>query len=165
MRTSRFREAGPGTTTLTSQAGMTLIEVLVAIFVTGIGLLALLTLFPLGALDMAQAVKDDRAAAVAASAEALSEAGKALLSRTTEFIVASLMKGSVDPQVVARLRADYEHLLVQAGDLEVKLEELESATPRPLIQRHLPLLQTQIRSIKQHVGTVVRLLSLVGNAP
>src|SRR5262245_14916122 len=40
--------------------GVTLMEVLVAITICGIGLLALLTLFPLGALEMAQAVKDDR---------------------------------------------------------------------------------------------------------
>lgn len=42
--------------------GATLVEVLVAIFVMGIGLLALLTLFPLGALSMAKAIQDDRAA-------------------------------------------------------------------------------------------------------
>jgi hypothetical protein len=40
--------------------GATLTEVLVAIFVMAIGLLALLTLFPIGALSMAQAIKDDR---------------------------------------------------------------------------------------------------------
>jgi hypothetical protein len=40
----------------------TLTEVLVAIFVMAIGLMALLTLFPLGALSMWQAIKDDRTA-------------------------------------------------------------------------------------------------------
>ncbi len=49
----------------------TLIEVLVAIFVMSIGLLALLTLFPLGALTMAQAIKDARTAQAAANAEAI----------------------------------------------------------------------------------------------
>lgn len=43
-----------------TRSGATLTEVLVAIFVMAIGLLALLTLFPLGALSMAQAIKDDR---------------------------------------------------------------------------------------------------------
>jgi hypothetical protein len=52
----------------------TLVEVLVAIFVTGIGLLALLALFPLGALSMAQAIKDDRTAHAAANAAAIAEA-------------------------------------------------------------------------------------------
>jgi hypothetical protein len=45
-----------------TRTGATLTEVLVAIFVMAIGLLALLTLFPLGALSMAQAIKDDRTA-------------------------------------------------------------------------------------------------------
>src|SRR5262245_27465536 len=48
------------TTNLKPRSGVTLIEVLVAIFVMAIGLMALLTLFPLGALNMAQAIKDDR---------------------------------------------------------------------------------------------------------
>src|SRR5262245_40260831 len=45
---------------MTRQSGVTLIEVLVAIFITGVGLLALLVLFPLGASEMAQSVRDDR---------------------------------------------------------------------------------------------------------
>src|SRR2546430_7170418 len=45
---------------MTRRPGITLVEVLVAILIVGVGLLALLTLFPLGALEMAQAVKDDR---------------------------------------------------------------------------------------------------------
>ncbi|MCI0357896.1 MAG: phage tail protein, partial [Planctomycetaceae bacterium] len=40
---------------------VTLVEVLTAIFVTGVGQLALLTLFPLGAVSMRQAIQNDRA--------------------------------------------------------------------------------------------------------
>ena len=47
--------------------GITLIEVLVAIFIMAIGLLAILTLFPLGALRMAEALQDDRDAASAST--------------------------------------------------------------------------------------------------
>src|SRR5262245_31492828 len=54
--------------------GATLIEVLVAIFVMSIGLMALLALFPLGALRMAQAIKDDRAANTAATGSSLAQA-------------------------------------------------------------------------------------------
>jgi type II secretory pathway pseudopilin PulG len=54
--------------------GTTMIEVLVAIFVMGIGLLALLTLFPLGALNMQKAIQDSRVAQVAAGAQSLAEA-------------------------------------------------------------------------------------------
>jgi prepilin-type N-terminal cleavage/methylation domain-containing protein len=56
---------------MTQRPGVTLIEVLVSIFVMGIGLLAILTLFPLGALNMAQAIKDDRAGHCAATATSL----------------------------------------------------------------------------------------------
>ena len=57
-----------------ARRGITLIEVLAAIFVMGIGLLALLTLFPVGALSMARAVRDDRAAQAGANAAALAVA-------------------------------------------------------------------------------------------
>lgn len=52
------------------RSGATLVEVLVAIFVMGIGLMALLALFPLGALQMAKAIKDDRTGHIAANAAA-----------------------------------------------------------------------------------------------
>lgn len=45
-----------------AREGLSLAEVLIAIFVVGIGLLAVLTLFPLGAMSMARAIKDDRTA-------------------------------------------------------------------------------------------------------
>ncbi len=56
---------------MTRRSGATLVEVLVTIFVMAIGLIALLTLFPIGALRMADAVKDSRSALAAANAEAL----------------------------------------------------------------------------------------------
>jgi prepilin-type N-terminal cleavage/methylation domain-containing protein len=42
------------------RSGFTLAEVLIAIFVLAIGLMGILALFPLGAMHMAQAIKDDR---------------------------------------------------------------------------------------------------------
>lgn len=53
-----------------SRGGLTLMEVLIAIFVMGIGMLALLTLFPVGAMRMDQAIKDEKAALAAANARA-----------------------------------------------------------------------------------------------
>jgi hypothetical protein len=50
------------------RSGITLVEVLVAIFVMGIGLMALLTLFPIGMLRMAQAIRDGRSADAAQTA-------------------------------------------------------------------------------------------------
>ncbi len=54
---------------MTRRPAVTLIEVLVAMFIMAIGMLALLTLFPLGAVSMAQALKDDRCASTATMAE------------------------------------------------------------------------------------------------
>jgi hypothetical protein len=56
-----------------SRNATTLMEVLVSIFIMGIGLLALLTLFPLGALSMAQAIRDDRINQAALNAQAIGE--------------------------------------------------------------------------------------------
>lgn len=53
---------------------VTLVEVLIAIFVMGIGMLALLVLFPLGALSIARALQDDRAAQAGANASAVANA-------------------------------------------------------------------------------------------
>lgn len=53
---------------MSSRSGVTLTEVLVAIFIMGIGLLSLLVLFPLGALNMAQAIKDERVTMAAQNA-------------------------------------------------------------------------------------------------
>lgn len=56
------------------RSGITLLEVLSAIFITGIGLLSLLTLFPLGALKMAEAVRDDRCALAGGNGIAIANA-------------------------------------------------------------------------------------------
>jgi hypothetical protein len=56
------------------RTGVTLVEVLVAIFLMGVGMLALLTLFPVGAISMARALKDDRCATAAANADAVATA-------------------------------------------------------------------------------------------
>ncbi|MBI4524708.1 MAG: prepilin-type N-terminal cleavage/methylation domain-containing protein [Deltaproteobacteria bacterium] len=155
------RLTGPVKAGPVRQAGITLVEVLVAILITGIGLLALLALFPLGALEMAQAIKDDRTAAVAADAVTLSKAGEDLLSRTAEFVVVSLSEGSADPQTASQLREEYEDLAVQAADLEVQLRELQSLFPRSKIQRHLARLLAQIRLIKLRIDTLIKFLSLL----
>ena len=87
-------QVNPGARECANEAGVALLEVLAAIFVMGVGLLALLTLFPLGALEMAQAIKDDRTAAVADNAAALAVEGQDLIKRTASFVTASLAAGS-----------------------------------------------------------------------
>jgi hypothetical protein len=53
------------------RVGTTLVEVLVAIFVMGIGALAILAMFPLGAMNMARSIKDDRCGHAGANARAI----------------------------------------------------------------------------------------------
>lgn len=53
----------------TNRKGITLTEVLVALFVMALGMLALLTLFPLGAMQIGQALKDDRTEQAALEAD------------------------------------------------------------------------------------------------
>jgi hypothetical protein len=63
-----------GDTIMTRRPAVTLIEVLVSMFIMAIGMLALLVLFPLGAVSMGQALKDDRCASTASMAENVAEA-------------------------------------------------------------------------------------------
>jgi hypothetical protein len=63
----------------TDRKAVTLTEVLIAIFLMGIGLMAILSLFPLGASQMAQALQDQRAAEAATTADAM---GRVILKQT-----------------------------------------------------------------------------------
>src|SRR5215475_13711070 len=56
---------------MTRRKGISLVEVLVAILITSVGSLALLVLFPLGALEMVQAVQADRTGHIKRSAGAM----------------------------------------------------------------------------------------------
>lgn len=151
----------PGPRAWASQAGVTLVELLVAIIVMGVGMLALLTLFPLGALEMAQAIKDDRTGAIADNAAALGEAGEALVAKTASFVEDSLAAGAVDPLAAARLRDEYEELALQAADIERQLLELRDVAEPELIQRHVGPLLAQVRSIQRRIYPVTVILKLV----
>ena len=65
-----------------NRRGATLMEVLVAIFIMAIGMMALLVLFPIGALSMAQAIQDERCGQAAANA-----ADKAIRATAGESII------------------------------------------------------------------------------
>ena len=55
---------------MTRRPGLSLTEVLVALFIMALGTISILTMFPLGALQMGQALKDDRTSQAAAAADA-----------------------------------------------------------------------------------------------
>jgi len=56
---------------MSHRQGTTLMEVLVAIFIMGIGTLAIMAMFPLAAVSMARSIRDDRVAHAAANAKAI----------------------------------------------------------------------------------------------
>src|SRR4249920_893142 len=56
------------------RSGLTLVEVLVAIFIMGVGMLAILTLFPLGLMTAGQALQDDRVVQLVGNAAAIANA-------------------------------------------------------------------------------------------
>src|SRR5262245_5789761 len=56
-------------TTTRRRPGLTLVEALVALFVAAIGMICLMTLFPLGALQMGQSLKDERCGQLAMQAD------------------------------------------------------------------------------------------------
>jgi hypothetical protein len=146
---------------LTRRTGITLIEVLAAILIVGVGLLALLALFPLGALSMAQAVKDDRTAALASDAVAMSQAGVELVSDTGVYARDSLVAGSADPATATLLRANYEELGGRAADLESQLAELESLFQSPRLRLQWLASLARIKAIQAGAGRMVRLLQLL----
>src|SRR5262245_53542707 len=59
----------PGVSTMTRRSGITLVEVLTALFILALGVIAILTLFPLGAMHMAQAIRDNRSTESAVNAD------------------------------------------------------------------------------------------------
>ena len=59
---------------MTHRRGITLVEVLVSIFIMAVGMICLLTLFPVGAISIAQALRDDRAAQAVSNATAYANA-------------------------------------------------------------------------------------------
>jgi prepilin-type N-terminal cleavage/methylation domain-containing protein len=143
------------------RAGVTLSEVLVAIFIMGIGLLALLTLFPLGALNMARAIQDDRSENVAKSAVALSHAGADTLSRTRDFLRDALANGSANPQSADMLRLEYVALAAEAANVEAQLRDLRAHVADPKIQRQADRLLAQIQTIKQSFDTLAWLMQWI----
>jgi hypothetical protein len=130
------------------RGGITLVEVLVAIFIIGVGLLALLTLFPLGALELAQAIKDDRAGTIATEARVLGEAGLELLGRTSEFLDEA-SQGNVDRQEAAALEVKFQDLAEAATIIEMQLLELRPSVPKRRVRPKVEVLLAQARAIER----------------
>jgi hypothetical protein len=86
---------------MSRRPAVTLIEVLVSMFIMAIGMLALLVLFPLGAISMGQALKDDRCASTASMAENIAIAMNVRNDPTVTAGFATSSVVYVDPYGVA----------------------------------------------------------------
>jgi hypothetical protein len=82
---------------MTRRPAVTLIEVLVSMFIMAIGMLALLVLFPLGAISMGQALKDDRAASTASMAENVAIAWNIRHDASASATLATGLSVYIDP--------------------------------------------------------------------
>jgi hypothetical protein len=90
----------------------TLIEVLVAILVMALGMIALLTLFPIGALSMAEALKNDRCAVCGAMASGMANAKEV----RTDVTVRQAMWGISDSDIIPTPVPDPVHFQNPASD-------------------------------------------------
>lgn len=159
MQTSSWRKPC-GRIHAADRAGVTLVEVLVAIFIIGVGLLALLTLFPLGALELAQAIKDDRAATIAAEAQVLGEAGLELLGRTGDFLDEA-SQGNVDRQEAAVLEVKFQDLADAATIIELQLLELRPSVPKRRARPKVEVLLAQVRAIERGLRSMSTLFGML----
>ena len=142
------------------RTAITLVEVLVAIFIIGVGLLALLTLFPLGALELAQAIKDDRAGTIAAESQVLSDAGLEVLGRTSDFLDEA-SQGNVDRQEAAALQLQYEDLADAATVIEGQLLELRPSVPKRRVRPKVEVLLAQVRAIERGLRSMSALFGML----
>lgn len=114
--------------------GITLLEVLTAIFIMGIGMMALLTLFPAGALSMARAVRDDRAATIAANAAGVAAAFDL---RNDTAVVSALNNATFQPDYANAPGVPSNPVFVDPQIVSVSTT-LDATAPSPGIQRITP---------------------------
>jgi len=139
---------------------VTLVEILIAIAILGVGLVKRLELFPVGALELAKAAKDDRAGTIAAEAADLSEAGQELLGQTSDFLE-DAWAGKIDGQEAAMLRDRYQDLADAATIIELQLLELRPSVPKPRVRPKVEVLLSQVRSIKRGLEGMSTLFGLL----
>ena len=106
-----------------SRSGLSITEVLVALFVVAIGMTALLALFPVGAIQMGRAVKDDRAGHLAANAAGKMRALWKYLATSTDLQQMSYAEASSTPN--APLRSP------DTGTVDVNRTPTPTAASRP----------------------------------
>ena len=168
MRTSNLRLRR------TRPRGVTLTEVLVAIFIASLGLLALLALFPLGALSMAEAIRDDRASHLQDVADDLTVAAQqidASAGQLRDIYAGWLQQQHVDVKqadvVVVILQSHDEQLSQIAQKVRERLPQL-SDSDRQLAGRVLALLREGraiLRALERKLNWILKIQSAINPPP
>ena len=86
---------------------------------------------------------------------------------STEFIRASLLAGTADPERAAALRAEYEEFGERAEALDVELDRAEDLLTKPGDLRIVRRVRTDLQRLKELAAVMVQVLRLleVGRPP
>ena len=124
---------------MTRRPAVTLMEVLIAMFIMAIGTMALMALFPVGAVSMAQALKDDRCAYASIMSENAAIAtnvryGDATVATTLNATASGLVY--VDPY--AALQIPINPALSTVGGLIPRISPFFITNPLPVVPPAIP---------------------------
>lgn len=151
-----------------SKAGITLLEVLIVLFITGVGLLSLVALFPTALQNMSQAVQDNRSGHVQQSATALAASVSDASAGVSEF-VDQLQTGKFDagvlPPLLEALSADEQEAARLAGEVQAQIQQAQDPGERASLHEDLAairFIQHLLHRANQRLALIARLLSLAG---
>jgi len=135
-------------TTRPGRRGVTLLEVLVAIFIAGVGLLALLTLFPIGMTNMARAVNDDRSGHLKPLA--------AEILKVRDEVVASSQVALADllQRDTSRAAAHCQQFAIHDGQLTALIQTVDKIRPNLPDQKDRQLAERVSRELTKWRETV-----------
>lgn len=103
--------------------GVTLTEVLVALFVMAIGMIALLTLFPLGMMQINQAIKDERTTQAANNADYL------MRTYWRQYVIEATKNGVTETNLVDPLHPNHLDFMIAMENPNVVTNTTPPAVP------------------------------------
>lgn len=149
-------------------AGVTLIEVLIALFIAAIGLLSLLTLFPAGLQNMGQAIQDNRSSDIQASATQLAASVEQTVTELSEFLLTGLQGGGIDsgaiPPLLDALCAEEEEAIRLIDEVDGQIRQSNDAEERASLfedRAAIRFVERLLRRAKRRLQLIERLLSLL----
>jgi prepilin-type N-terminal cleavage/methylation domain-containing protein len=77
------------------------------------------------------------------------------------FIIETYLNGKANREDAAALRARYEAIAADAGDLKVQFSELESRTTNPAAKRVIQQIEATLDLIKWHAGNMIVIIRAI----